>query len=430
MNFSQAEAFLDSLINYERTAANYTNLKLVRFKRLLEDLNNPQKRLKNVILIAGTKGKGSVGYWLESALNQCGLRTGYFTKPHLISVCERIRVLTEPIPPTDFAQLIGQVKPLVLKHKCTYFETITAIAFLYFLAKDLDYTIIEVGLGGRLDATNVIKPIVAVITRIGLDHIEVLGDSVMKIAAEKAAIIHSNTYVVCAPQRPGPERVIRKRVKETNSELFLIGRDLKIEDEELTKEGSKFRIKWAKRKYDLTIPVVGRHQIENAATAIGVLLRLATLDARINWQGITNGFKQVKIPARCQIIRHDPLIILDVAHNPDSALALNQTIQDIFKRDVVLIFGANKEKLVKEMLQILLPITKKVIFTKAQSSRAYEPKDLVPFVKPYSIPFIVTDSVEKAIGEGLKKLDKDEMMVITGSFYVAGEAIKAFKIQP
>ncbi|MDH5186172.1 MAG: bifunctional folylpolyglutamate synthase/dihydrofolate synthase [candidate division WOR-3 bacterium] len=427
MNFKQATCFLDSLINYERTASPYYDFKLERFRNLLKDLGNPQEKLKNVILVAGTKGKGSVCHFLESALDNCGLRTGHFTKPHLFSVCERVRVSKQPIGKIDFARLIAKIKSKVIKHKCTYFEAITALAFLYFLENDLDYTILEVGLGGRLDSTNVTEPIVSVITRIGLDHTEVLGDSISKIASEKSAIIHNQAYVVCSQQRPMALKIIKKRVLETDSKLFLMGRDLKIENEKVSIEGCRFTAKLDNKRVNFDIPVLGRHQIENAATGLGVLQRLMAFDKRINWDRIIQGFKQVKIPARCQIVRDKPMIIVDVAHNPDSALALAETIQEILVKDVTLIFGASKEKLVKEMLKILSPITKRVILTRAKSPRAYDPKDLAELIEPYSISFQLTKSVKEAIGEMVKTTSKDELVVITGSFYVAGEALKFIK---
>ena len=427
MNFKQALHFLDSLINYERTPRSYNNLKLNRFRNLLKDLGNPEKRLKNVILVAGTKGKGSVCHLLESALHNCGLRTGHFTKPHLISVCERIKVLTKPIPQSDFARLVAKVKPSVIKHKCTYFEAITAMAFLYFLENNLDYTILEVGLGGRLDSTNVSNPIVSVITRIGYDHTEVLGKTITKIAVEKASIIHNRTYVVSSSQRPTVLKLIKKQVKTTQAKLFLIGRELKIKNEKVTILGSKFRIKLDKEEREFKIPVLGRHQIENAATAVGVLQRLMVFDSRINWQGIYLGFKEVKIPARCQIVQKNPLVMVDVAHNPDSAISLRKTIQDIFHKKIILVFGASKEKMVKEMFKILVPVTKRVILTKAKSYRAYEPKDLAELTKSYSVSNQLTKTVREAIRESRKKVSKDELIVITGSFYVAGEALKILK---
>lgn len=427
MNFKQALHFLDSLINYERIPRSYDNFKLDRFRNLLKDLGNPGNRLKNVILVAGTKGKGSICHFLESALNNCGLRTGHFTKPHLISVCERIKVLTKPIPQSDFARLVSKVKPAVIKHKCTYFEVITAMAFLYFLENNLDYTILEVGLGGRLDSTNVTNPIVSVITLIGYDHTEVLGKTIAKISKEKAAIIHNQTYVVSSNQRPTALKLIKKRLIDTGSELFLIGKNLKIKNEKVTIAGSKFRIKLDKEERELNIPVLGRHQIENAATAIGVLQRLMVFDTRINWQGIYQGFKEVNIPARCQIVQKKPLVMVDVAHNPDSAISLRKVIQDIFHKKIILIFGASKEKMVKEMFRILMPITKRVILTKANSFRAYDPKDLAELIKPYSVSYQLTKTVKEAIGDGLKKVSKDEMIVITGSFYVAGEALQILK---
>lgn len=424
MNFQEANQFLNSLINFEQTAPTYCEFKLERFLGLLKDLDHPEKQLKNVILVAGTKGKGSVCHFLESALHHCGLRTGHFTKPHLISVTERIKVATQPIPEPGLARLLTKIKTLIKRHKATYFEAITALGFLFFLENNLDYTILEVGLGGRLDTTNVTEPIISVLTLIGLDHLEILGHSITKIALEKTGIIRKNGYVVCSKQRPMAWNIIKKRIADTNAELFLIGRDLKIENEKVTSDGSRFTIKIDKNRLDFTIPVLGRHQIENAATAIGVLQRLMTLDKRITWDGIAQGLQKVKIPARCQIVRRKPLIMVDVAHNPDSALALNQTIQDCFKKDIVLIFGSSKGKLVDEILKALLPISKKVILTKAKSPRAFEPKELFKLVEPYSIPCRITKSVREAIGEGLRKLNEGEMVVVTGSFYIAGEALQ------
>ncbi|MEO0093971.1 MAG: folylpolyglutamate synthase/dihydrofolate synthase family protein [candidate division WOR-3 bacterium] len=427
MDFKTAEQFLTSLINYERTALTYNELKLERFRKLLRDLDNPERKLKNVILVAGTKGKGSVCHFLESALQHCELKTGHFTKPHLLSVCERIKVASQPIAQSDFARILTKIRPLVKKHNATYFETITATAFLYFLENNLDYTILEVGLGGRLDATNVTQPIIAVITLIGFDHIETLGNSLKKIATEKAGIIRNNSYVVCSKQRPMACNIIKEKVLKTNSQLCLIGRDLKITNEKLTETSSHFTIQFNNTRSDFTIPVIGRHQIANAATAIGVLKRLNELDNRIRWDKVKQGLKAVKIPGRCQIVQRYPIVMVDVAHNPDSAQALSETVQEIFKKDVILIFGASKDKLVNEMLKILLPITKKLILTKADSPRACLPKELVKIVEPYSIPYIVTESVKKAIGEGLRKVAPDEMVVITGSFYVAGEALRHLK---
>ncbi len=429
MNYREANRFLDSLINYERTVPAYNDFKLERFKNLLEDLGDPHKKLKNVILVAGTKGKGSVCHFLESTLHICGLKTGLFSKPHLLSIRERIKVLTKPIPEADFSRLVIKIKAKVKKHRCTFFEAITAITFLYFLENDLDYTILEVGLGGRLDSTNVTEPIISVITLIGFDHTEVLGDSLSKIATEKAAIIHNNGYIVSSKQKPIAINVIKNRIKNTNSQLFLIGRDLNISREKLSINGSKFRINCDKAEREFSITVLGKHQIANAATTIGVLQRLMTLDKRINWNGILQGFKKAQIPARCQIVSQKPLIMIDVAHNPDSALALFKTIRKIFNKDIALIFGSSKEKLVNKMLKILLPITNKVILTKADSPRAYDPKNIAQLIKPYSIPFQITESVKEAIGEALKIASKNEMIVITGSFFVAGEALQILKIE-
>lgn len=422
MDFENAQKFLNSLINYEQWKSPYYDFKLDKFRKFLKELNNPQDRLNNVVLIAGTKGKGSTGFLLESALNSCGLKTGYFTKPHLTSICERIRIFGRPISKKDFANLVSEIKPLARKHKITFFEAITAMAFLYFLRKDLDYTIFEVGLGGRLDATNLVNPVVSVITRIGYDHIEILGRTLSKIAKEKAGIIRKDGYVVSSAQEPNALKVILDKVREQDAQLFLIGQNLKATNKKISQAGVSFRA--AGKTF--FIPALGGHQIANGLTALGVLLKLKSFDSRITWTGVIKGFKTVKIPGRCQLIslKDGRDLILDVGHNPESSLALREVLEKIFKAKAILIFGASQGKLIKQMVKILAPVAERFILTQSNSPRAVSAKELEKIVKPFKVAYQVIPNVGGALKKALEIDAQSSLIAVTGSFYVAGEALE------
>ncbi len=418
---SSANKFLESLFNYERVTSPYYNFKLSKFRRFLSLIGNPQQKLSNVILIAGTKGKGSTATLIESALRTCGLKVGLFTSPHILSLRERIKIRGQEISQRDLNQLINEIKPQAKLYKVTFFEAVTAIAFLYFLEKKIDYTILEVGLGGRLDATNVVKPIVSVITRIGYDHTNVLGKTLVQIAKEKAGIIHAGGYVVLSSQRPAALKVIKEKVRATKSKYYETAKELNVEYVKSNLSGSEFVITdFGKSR----IRLLGKHQIENATTALAVLDFLKKKDSRITDQGIKNGFKKVRIPARCQIISRSPLIMIDGAHNPESAQALYDVIRDIFKRKAVVIFGSSQGKLVKEMFKIIAPVTKQFILTQSQNPRHIPSSELVETLKSVKVPFIITKSVKSAINLTLTEKNRKTPLVITGSFYVASEALK------
>jgi len=418
---SSANKFLESLINYERVTSPYYNFKLSKFRRFLNAIGNPQQKISNVILIAGTKGKGSTASFIESGLRACGLKTGLFTSPHIHSLRERIKISGQAITQRDLDRLINKIKPQVKRYKITFFEAVTAIAFLYFLEKKIDYTILEVGLGGRLDATNVVKPKVSVITRIGYDHTNILGKILVQIAKEKAGIIHAGSYVVLSPQRPAALKAIKAKIRATKTKYYETAKELNVEYIKFNISGSEFMItSFCKFKINL----LGRHQIENATTALGVLDYLKKKNSRITDQGIKNGFKEVQIPARCQIISRRPLIMIDGAHNPESAQALYDVIHDIIKRKAIVIFGSSQGKLIKEMFKILAPVTKEFILTQSKNPRHIPSSELAETIKSFKVPFTITKSVNQAIKLTLTEKNRKTPMVITGSFYVASEALK------
>jgi dihydrofolate synthase / folylpolyglutamate synthase len=420
---SSANKFLDSLIDYERNIAVNYKFKLDRFRGFLQSIGSPQEKLKNCILIAGTKGKGSTAAFLDSALRACGLKTGLYTSPHIFSASERIKFSGREISHNDLLCLVNKIKSPARKFDITYFEAMTAMAFLHFLEKKPDYTILEVGLGGRLDATNVVTPLISVITRIGYDHTNILGKTLTRIAREKAEIIHSRSFVVISQQRPTALKVIKNKVRTTNSKYFDTAKEISIIKAKTDITGSVFTIK---NKGRFGIRLLGKHQIENACTAIGVLSFLQSKDSRITENCVKEGLKNTQMLARCQIISKNPLIIVDGAHNPESVSALNQVIHNIIRKKVVVIFGSSQGKLVKEMFKILSPVTEQFILTQSENPRHIPVSELADILKPFKIPFITTKSVKKAVEKGMELAKRKTPLIITGSFYVASETLKIF----
>jgi dihydrofolate synthase/folylpolyglutamate synthase len=424
-----AERFLNSLINYERSKTFDYNFKLRNFQKFLDSIGNPERRLSNVILIAGTKGKGSTAAFIESALRASGLKTGLYTSPHIFSIKERIKVNNIEIAPKDLDRLTGKIKLQAKRFDITFFEAITAIAFLYFIGKKTDYTVLEVGLGGRLDATNVVTPKVSVITRIGYDHTDLLGKTLGKISREKAGIIHPESFVVIAKQRPTALKVIKDKIRECKNNYIESEKAFKVKNIRTSISGTEFSVTnirigfpvlskpvSGKRKYK--IKLIGKHQVENTCTALAVLQYLQKQDQRITGKGITFGLESADILARSQIISKNPTIIIDGAHNPESILALCDVIHNIIKKKVI-IFGSSQGKLVEKMIKILAPVTSKFILTQSTNPRAIPSSEIAKIIKPSKIPLVVT----KSVFEALKQVPQNEPFIVTGSFYVASEAL-------
>ncbi len=428
-NPDDAYNFLNSLINYERQVSPYYDFKLDKFRKFLESFDNPQDKLSNVIIIAGTKGKGSTATFIESALRGCGLKTGLYISPHILSIRERIKFCGQNISENDFVQLVQQIKEKAQKSDITFFEAVTAVAFLYFQKKKPDYTILEVGLGGRLDATNVVNPLMSVITRIGYDHTDILGKTLAKIAYEKAGIIHPNSYVVLSRQRPSALRVLLKTIKENHCQYCQADKIVKITYIKTDLSGSSFLVKLPsqKKKIKFHISVIGKHQIENVQTVLGVLNYLKTRDQRITCIGIKQGLSKSQILCRVQVVSRNPLIIVDGAHNPESIQALVTVVKSIIKKKAIIIFGSSRGKLIKTMFRDLVPIAKTFVLTQSQNPRHIPATELALNLKPFSISYTVIPTVKSAIQEALNLNPRGKYpIIITGSFYVASEALQVF----
>jgi dihydrofolate synthase/folylpolyglutamate synthase len=403
---------------------------LGRMLTLAAALGDPHKQ-DPIIHIAGTKGKGSVSAFCASALQAAGYRTGLYTSPHLTDFSERIQVNGQPIPPHEVVALVEKCKPIVASiPDVTWFEYTTMLAFLYFARVGVNAAVIEVGLGGRLDATNIVTPEVAVITSISYDHMAVLGDTLDQIAAEKAGIIKLELPVVISPQPDGVKQVIARIAAQRNAPLYQMGQDYEFESHSQSLDGQTFKI-WPKTRpheaVRLTIPLLGRHQIENAATAYTVLRVLGASRLAVSESDIWQGFAATIWPGRFEVLRRYPPVVLDCAHNRDSSHRLRQALDDYFADwPIVLVFGASEDKDVAGMFTELLPRVRQVIATQSIHPRAMSPAQLVVLARPFGVSVSDVSTVEEALDGALNAAGEDALLLVTGSIFVVAGVREAW----
>jgi dihydrofolate synthase/folylpolyglutamate synthase len=349
MDYSRSLQYVLSFADYERASSSrvkYRDFNLQRVRELLRRLGNPQMAYPSVH-IAGTKGKGSTVAMVASILAAAGYKAGQYTSPHLHSMRERIAVNGEPISEQDFAQRVVEMRQVLdavnadpVLGPITTFEVMTVMAFLHFRRAGCNIAVVEVGLGGRLDATNVLMPKVCAITNISLDHTEVLGDTLVKIAEEKAGIIKPGVPVVVSAQQPEALAAIARIAQANNAPLVNAGRDVTVELVKRDIEGQDIRITTPRQTYEVRLPLLGDFQRENAATAVAICETLTGLGAQIKPEAFARGLARVKWPARVEIIARAPLVIVDGAHNPYSVRRLRDTLQSDFTfNNAHLIFG-------------------------------------------------------------------------------------------
>jgi dihydrofolate synthase/folylpolyglutamate synthase len=403
--------------------------KLERMQTLLASLGNPQDKYP-VVHVAGTKGKGSVCILCTSALIQAGYKVGLYTSPHLDDYAERIQINNEFIPHADFAALVDEIKPYVAAiPELTTFEITTALAFLYFARQNIEAGVIEVGLGGRLDATNVVKPKVSVITSLSYDHTMLLGETLTQIAGEKAGIIKTGIPVVNSPQTEEAQLVIERVAKEHFSPLIQVGRDWLFEPVSHSLEGQTLRV-WSsvanpESSTLLSTSLLGAHQLANAATAYATLQVARQQGIKINEKNIHEGFSRAFWPGRFEIVQHTPPVILDCAHNRDSAAKLCLTLEEYYpEKSVVLIFGASEDKDIQGMLDELMPKVTDLITVKSFHPRAIDPDKLVEMAKNYNRSVHCVEHIPEAIEKALQTVGQGQLVLITGSIFVVAEARK------
>ena len=440
-HYQSALDYLYSFVDYSLKQASElakADFNLNRMYALMAELGNPQNTYP-LIHVAGTKGKGSVSALCAAALRAAGYKTGLYTSPHLQDFCERIQVDGQPISHADLAALVDEIKPAVARvPKLTTFELTTALGFLYFARQGASAAVIEVGLGGRLDATNIVTPRVSVITSLSYDHTAVLGDTLTLIAGEKAGIIKPGVPVVSSPQKEEARVVLEKVSAERGCKLTLVGRDLTFELISHSLDGQTFRLKddpltgtsEGKEQIEFRIPLLGEHQGENAATAYAAL-KASGLD--VNEGSIRQGFLDVDWPGRFEIARkQNPTLIFDSAHNQDSFEKLTTTLQTYFPGcKVTLIFGVSEDKHLIEMLTAIRPLLGRVIATQADHPRALEPEKIVEAVRQLGVDAEAAAPVETALKRALDLSQKDGSIVISaGSIFVTAEAKTAWSRIP
>jgi dihydrofolate synthase/folylpolyglutamate synthase len=424
MTYTAALRLLDALPDFEKLSRSEGSFDLERFRRFLQRIGSPQDRLKNVILVAGTKGKGSTCALIDSALRAAGLKTGLYTSPHLLDLRERIQVSGKPISKSEFTRLASSIAPYLTEVPITWFEAVTAIAFRFFATQKLDHTILEVGLGGRLDATNAAHPVVSVITRIGYDHTEVLGSTLAAIAREKAGVIRERGTAVIGSQPQTALRALRRASRRLNADLLYVPSLLSACEIRVRQSGTAFQLEIRQDpgvRHTIRLGLTGCHQAENAMTALTVLSLLGHNDPRLNSRVALRGFRQTRLPARFQIARRDPLLVVDGAHNRDSIRALVQTLREVLARPLTVVFGTSCDKPAADLLGLIRPITSRLILTQADSPRACPLPVLVELARQMALRFETAETVSEA----LHRIRGPA--IVTGSFFVAAEALKALR---
>lgn len=446
--YQQTLNYLYSFVDYSLTRQlQYSPEKfnLDHMKELLDLMGNPQTNYP-VVHVAGTKGKGSTCAMIEGVLRAGGLRVGLYTSPHLQEYTERIQINRQEISKEDLIARVEELKPHIAKiPQLTTFELTTAIAFETFSRNKVDVAVVEVGLGGRLDSTNIVDPVVSVITSLSMDHMNVLGDTLAAIAGEKAGIIKVGRPVVVSPQKDEALQVVRKVAQEKNAPLTQVGEDYCFADAGHSLNGQSLYV-WEKgeqtqmdafldyegktewQPVHLTIPLLGYHQVVNAATAFTTLRVLSNLGWKLSLDVIRKGFSQVQWPGRFEVINQNPLIIVDSAHNQDSALKLRLTVDDYLpEQAITLVFGVSEDKDVHGMFVELLPRVKRVVVTQSQHPRAMSSQRLADMVHQFGRPAILTTTIEDALAQAVAAADDGSAILVAGSLFVAAAARETWK---
>jgi dihydrofolate synthase/folylpolyglutamate synthase len=445
--YEEALDFLYSFIDYSlkrnfRNAAEKFDLdRMLNFMSLLGD---PQEDYE-IIHIAGTKGKGSVSSLCASTLLAEGFRVGLYTSPHMVRFTERIKIDDQEISKLAVVEIIEQLKPITEKvPDITTFELMTAMAFLYFSQKEVDYGVFEVGLGGRLDATNIVTPLVSVITSISYDHVKILGDTLSEIAFEKGGIIKEGIPVVVAPQKEEARRKLEQIAHERNAPMIQVGRDYLYAADSHSLQSQHFllwtpdeqpmvdefiesggRDIWSPLR--LRIPLLGFHQVENAATAYAALKTAEKLGLTLSQDAYRKGFSKVQWPGRMEVINHNPTILLDSAHNRYSALRLRQSLDDYFPGlPVIMVFGASEDKDIEGMFQELLPRVRRVITTQSIHPRAIEAEELEELAHRFGRSALAVKPVEDALELALHDAGQEAVILVTGSIFVVAAVKEIF----
>ncbi len=419
-----------------------TIFNLERIEALLAGLGNPHKSAP-VIHVAGTKGKGSTAAFCDSVLHAAGFRTGFYSSPHLHSFRERVRLNTQPVSENHFAHLVQFVWPQLLQvtddsalGSVTFFEFMTAMAFQCFGgvsalpgfpdSHPVDFQVIEVGLGGRLDATNVVDPAVCVITSVSFDHTAILGDSLAQIAAEKAGIIKSGTTVVIAPQETEAASAIEEVCQRQGARAVHVGRDVTWALRSADAHGQEFSVQGRLGNYELKTPLLGTHQLANAATAVAAMEVLRDQGHRIDSRSLAQGFANVSWPCRMEVLARSPVLMADGAHNLNSMESLLDSLPRYLDyRRLIMIAGFSRDKNVEDMVRCMQKAKPVVFATASRHPRSLSSPDVAEFFAQRGISAVKTDCPAQALSAALDVAREDDLVLATGSLFVAAEVREA-----
>jgi dihydrofolate synthase/folylpolyglutamate synthase len=439
LNYNQAEEYLNTFTNYEQipgmtyTGAGYS---LEHLEELLRRMGNPQLAART-IHIAGTKGKGSVAAMIAQVLSGSGYRTGLYTSPHFHTLRERIAVDGRMISEAAFAAAMAGIKPFIESmrqdtsfRQLTHFEALTALAFAHFRKKRVDFQVLEVGLGGRLDATNVVpQPAVCIITAISLDHTQILGNTLEEIAREKAGIVKPGCWTVISPQPPEAALAIAEICLEKEAKVVQVGKDVTWRKIGGDFQHQSLAIDGRTGNYQVRIPLLGDFQLENAATSVAALEILSSNGSAISAANITQGLAQVRWSGRFQTIQQQPTVVIDGAHNVASMKRLVDNIKAYFPgKRILLVFGTSCDKDIPGIINELVSLSPQVILTQASHSRAATLPALAAEFTKRNIETEARKTVTEAISRALSLASKTDVVCVTGSLFVVAEALDYFSV--
>ena len=435
MDYRNSINALLSLVDHERNSHGPRQKAIVdlsRMQRFMARLGNPHLGPKT-IHVAGTKGKGSTAALCDSALSAAGYHTGFNSSPHLHHFRERIRIDSQSVTEEVFAGLVGDLWPLRVEEgileessAVTLFEFITGMAYQCFSQSKVDFQTIEVGLGGRLDATNVVIADVAVITNISLDHTAILGDTLAEIAAEKAGIIKADGAVVVAPQHPEALASILEVCHKRHARVVQVGRDVTWNKDENGRdpwEGQKVTVHGRLQKYDLDIPLAGDYQLENVATAVAALEVLIEQGNAIPADAIQRGFAQVSWPGRMEVLSRNPLFVVDGAHNLHSVTSLMDSLTGQTESSrTILVAGFSRDKSVADMVHRLAQARPIVFATRSRHPRSLSPSSVAAFFGQEGLEVLESSDTADAVRRSLEQARSGDLVLATGSLFIAAEA--------
>jgi dihydrofolate synthase/folylpolyglutamate synthase len=433
VNYQQAIDYINSYTDYEKIGMPHDPAfyDLRRVDELLSLLGNPHRKAGS-IHITGTNGKGSVAVMIAAALAAAGYITGLYTSPHFHTWRERIQVDGQLISEDELARLVTELKPQLeaVNDKANYgklttFEFLTTLAFAYFGQKGVKFQVLEVGLGGKFDATSVITPLVSVITPISFDHTDVLGNTLAEITAEKCGVIKPDSIVISAPQPPEAAGVIKEACRQRRAKLITVGRDVTWQGLSFALDGQRLRVQ-GRINYQLFLPLLGEHQLVNAATAVAALEVLVDKGFDIPKESVAKGFEQVSWPGRFQILRRRPLLVVDGGHNIGAARSLTQSIKQYLDYErAILVMGTSQDKDIASLVAEVAPLFDEVIVTRSRHPRALALAPLAAAFARHGIKARLADDVTSALSQALALAGENDLVCVAGSLFIVGEAMAA-----